>query len=277
MKAIKSFLLIQLSLVLLLSLATVCVAKDHPWDKRLPFKSGTIDYSLSGMEDGTETLYIKNHGMETARYHTGKTTMMGMTMETKTIEIVDPDWVYNYDLVEQTGVKSANPMKYMIEEFNALSSADKKKAMKNAEEMSASYAGMGAVEKNVTEILGYDCDKVAAMGAVTWVIHETDIPLKMEMNTMGMKMNVTALSVKEGGVPSKHFDHPKGIEVMLDQQGTAAAKSMAQEAVAALVEGEMASPNSNTAHAQQRMEHVPAEDQEEMQQAMEMMKSLFGN
>ncbi len=277
MRNVKPFLLISLSVFMLLSFASIGVAKDHPWDMKPPFKSGTIEYSLSGMEDGTETLYIKEYGTETARYHTGKTTMMGMTMETKTVEIVDPDWIYEYDLVEQTGYKSANPTKYLIEEFNALSSADKKKAMKNAEAMGANYAGMGAVEKNVAEIQGYPCDKVAAMGAVTHVIHGTDIPLKVEMNTMGMKMDVIAVSVKEGRVSGKHFDHPEGIEAMHDQQGTAAAKSMAQEVVAALVEGEMASPNSNTAHAQQRMEHVPAEDQAEMEQAMEMMKGLFGN
>lgn len=275
MKSLKQFLSAILIFLLISFYVTVAAAEEHPWVKELPFESGMVHYSLSGMEEGTETLYIKEYGAQTARYHTAKATMMGMTMETKTVELTDSDWVYLYDLVENTGVKSGNPTKYMIEEFNALSAADKKKAKEKAEAMGAQYAGMGTFEKNAADLLGYSCDRIAAMGTVSYVIHDSDIPLKMEMNTMGMTMNVTALSVKEGEVPGKYFQHPAGIEALHDAEGTAAAKMMAEQAVASLVDGQVAQAESAT--AQPRMEHIPEEDQGEMQQAMEMMKSIFGN
>ena len=84
---------------------------DNPWEIKLPFEQATINYSLSGMETGSEILYIKDFGRQTARYRTTKASVFGMTMHNKSVEIISPDWIYKYNLEEGTGTKSINPQK----------------------------------------------------------------------------------------------------------------------------------------------------------------------
>lgn len=249
-------------------------AQENPWTKKLPFESGMVHYSISGIETGTETLYIRDYGTTTARYHNGKSTMMGVSVEMKSIEITEPDWIYNYDLVEMTGTKTVNPVKYMIQAFNDLSQADKEKAIKNAQTMAAGNQGM-TVEANTTEMLGYSCDRISGMGTTILVIHDTNVPLKTQVDTMGMKMTTTALNVKTGDVPDKYFTHPDNIEAVLDQQGSQMARSTAKQQVAMLVEGKISAPD--TANTRQRMQQVPQGDLPDMQNAMEMMKQMMGN
>ncbi len=71
----------------------------------------------------------------------------------------------------------------------------------------------GAVQENVTKILGYDCDKIDIMGSgATYLIHGISIALKAEVNMMGMKMVPLATSVDTGKVGPQYFIHPKEIE-----------------------------------------------------------------
>lgn len=272
----KRLALIMLALILIPGLAVA--GEKNPWQKPLPFKEATITYVLAGMEQGSEVMYIKDKGERQAVHHTGTTSMMGMTMETKTIEITEPDWIYSYDLTEGTGLKSVNPNKCLSEEYNKLSRAEKKQVLKNIEIMgNSTMASMGGtVQKNVTEILGYDCDKASVMGSTVYLIHDTDIPLKTEVTTMGMNMTITATDIDKGGVSEKYFEHPANIQAIHDTQADAMTRSMAQQTMEMLKDPEGAKQPSN-ATQQQRMEQIPEEDREEMQQAMEMMKGLFGN
>ena len=256
--------------------AVTAWAQDNPWTKELPFENGMIRYTISGVETGTETLYIRDHGATTARYHNAKSTMMGMTVEMNTIEFTDADWVWEYDLVEKTGTKTVNPVKYMIEAFNALSKADQKKAMKNAEAMAASFQGM-SVEVNATKMLGFSCDRISGMGTTILLIHDANVPLKTQVDTMGMKMTTIAQEVNTDKVSDKYFSHPGDIKAVLDEQGSQMARDMARQQVQMLVEGQIKMPGPGGTAAQQRMKMVPQEDQADMQKAMEMMKQMMNN
>ncbi|MBU1985669.1 MAG: hypothetical protein KJ846_00420, partial [Proteobacteria bacterium] len=143
---------VAVALVLLLS--TLAMAVDfNPWDRKLPFKEATIHYVLSGMETGSETLYIRDHGRETATYRVGKTSMMGTTMTNETIVIEFPEWVYHFDLINRTGTKSVNPQKYMIEEYHRLSVAEQKQVNENVQKIGLpmTEAMGGAVEQKVAK------------------------------------------------------------------------------------------------------------------------------
>ena len=85
-----------------------------PWEKRLPFDSATIEYRISGMQSGTRTTYVKEHGKYEASYERLSMHIMGMTQKIERIEITTPDWIYDIDLVERTGTKNVNPAKYMM-------------------------------------------------------------------------------------------------------------------------------------------------------------------
>ncbi len=265
--------------LLLLSLLPLCaVAGDKsPWDVKLPFKNATIHYTISGMENGTEVSYVRDYGKEIATYHTTKTTMMGMTMVNETVDIDTPEWSYQFDLTERTGTKSVNPEKYMAEEYNKLSRADKKRVEENSEKMGLSVAeGFGGkIQQDAKKILGYSCDRAEMMGNVVYSIHGTGLPLLVETNIMGMTMQIEATSVDKGKVADSFFQFPKGIEPKFDPQSDAVAREMARQTIAMLKNPESAKKMGGPAMKGQQPQMSP-EDQEQMEQAMEMLKGMFG-
>jgi len=163
------------------------------------------------MENGTEVSYVRDYGKEIATYHTTKTTMMGMTMVNETVDIDTPEWSYQFDLTERTGTKSVNPEKYMAEEYNKLSRADKKRVEENSEKMGLSVAeGFGGkIQQDAKKILGYSCDRAEMMGNVVYSIHGTGLPLLVETNIMGMTMQIEATSVDKGKVADSFFSFPR--------------------------------------------------------------------
>lgn len=271
---------------LVLLLSTLALAADsNPWEKKLPFQEATIHYVLSGMETGNETLYIRDHGRETATYRVGKTSMMGATVMNETIAIESPDWLYHFDLTNHTGTKSVNPQKYMIEEYHRLSAAEQKQVNENIQKIGLPMTDAmgGTVEQKVTKILGYDCDRTQMMGTTVYTLYGAGIPLKIESNVMGMAMRQEATAVNEGVVDQKYFEPPQGIVAVVDPEADAMARTLAQQTLAMLKSPDGAkkmqeetpmNPMMPQGSGQQQMS--PAE-QQEMEQAMQMLKGMMGN
>ena len=215
---------------------SLAAAEENPWEKKLPFAGASIHYRLSGSQEGTEDRYIRDHGRETATHRKAVTVMMGMKMVHDTVEIQDADWTYTYDLQEKTGTKTTNPLKYMTEEYNKLTAAEREQVRKNAESVGASFMqGMnGKVEENVTTILGQGCDRTSMMGTTVHMIHGTAIPLKTETEMAGMKMASVATAFDEGKVDDTFFQHPAGIEAVHDRQADEMSRTMATQTMAML-------------------------------------------
>jgi len=277
---------VRMSVLLLawmtMSLGALAARAENPFVEKLPFQHATITYAVSGMEQGKETVYIDDYGNRSAAYRETVTSMMGMTIQNRTLEIVEGDWIYNFDLVEQVGLKSRNPMFYMKEEFDRLSGAEQEQVLKNSKLVGLStMSGMGGkVEENAVEILGYPCDRVQAMGATVYSLHSSSVVMKTEAEAMGMKMLTVATAIDTGPVDAKHFAHPAGIEVAPDEEADSMARQMAQQAIAWLKDPEAANkPSPMAAMGQaERMQHVPPEDQADMMQQMEaIMKGMQGN
>ena len=256
---------------------------DNPWERKLPFENATINYTLSGNEKGSETLYIREYGKETATYHKATNTMMGQTMQNDTVNIQTPDWMYTFDLVKKSGKKNVNPQKYMIEEYNKLTSAEKSQVMKNAQEMGVTMTkGMGGkIEKNAEKILGFDCDRVTVMGTTVSSIHETGIPLKSDTNMMGISMKKEATEVNKGSIDGKFFQFPAGITPQADPEGDAMSRSMAQQTVAMLKDPDGAKRATQMNPMLQRkggksgqQEDAPEISDEEMEQAMKALEGM---
>lgn len=259
------------------------VAGEMPWEKQLPFENATIHYSISGVEQGEEVIYIRDFGREQATYSDSTTKIMGMAVTEKSVEFVDPDFVYSYDLQAREGTKSVNPQKYMAEAYANLTAEEKKQVQKNADKMGGALTeGMGGdVQENAVKILGYNCDKIEIMGGgATYVLHGTGLPLKTEMNMMGMRMITMATSVDTAEVDPQHFIHPKGIEATLDQEGDAMAQAMAQQVMNTLKDPE-ASKNGIGPAAKGNLlqQNMTEEDKQRLEQAGELlegMKNIFG-
>lgn len=270
-------------LVVVLSLLPVRAfsANELLWEKKLPFQEAAIHYRIKGMEEGKETLYVRESGKERAIYRETVSQMMGVEMVNSTVTIKEPDFIYTYDLQKKQGFKAVNPQKYMIEAYNKLSPAEQEKVRESAQKMGAAYTeGMGGtMEANALEILGYKCDKVEIMdGSATYLIHDTDVALKTEMNIMGMNLTMTAEAVDKGKVDDKFFQHPQGITAEVNAQSDEIAKNMAMQAIAMLQDprntanGQMMAPMQAVGAAKKKMSK---EDKEAMMQQMEqIMKGL---
>ncbi len=235
-------------LLLFMFLASSVSATQNPWDLKLPFKSAVIKYKITGMENGTQTTYIKDYGRYRATYRDTSMTIMGFTQHTKTAEITTPDWIYSINFTEGTGTKSVNPTKYMKEEFERLSSSDKKKLIRNSEKLGYSISNnAGAdIKKHATKFLGYDCDVMNLGGMKSWVISGTDIVLKSEADMMGAHNVTVATEIKETSVPDDKFQPPAGISLEYDKQSEEHARRSARETIKMLLEGKMqVTPPSN--------------------------------
>ncbi len=206
-------------LVLLAACSAPAYAVDNPWDTRLPVKEMTIEYTLSGMEKGSQTTYVRDYGKEVATWKKSTVGVFGMGQKMETLSLRTPKWQYEIDLREKTGNKTGNMNRYLAEEFDKLSRSDQKKVAANVRKMGISMIqGMGGnVKPRKEKFLGFDCDVVSAMGATTWTIANSDIVLKSEANIMGLKNTVTATGVKKGHVPADRFEVPKAITVQHDK------------------------------------------------------------
>lgn len=252
-------------------------AGELPWEKALPFENATIHYSVSGMGHGEEIVYVRDYGKEQATYLDSITKIMGMAVRERSVEIVDVDFVYSYDLEAQEGTKNVNPQKYMVKAYANLTAEEKNKVQKNAIEMGGTLAeGMGGVlQQNAIELLGFGCDKIDMMGGgVIYLLHGTNLPLKAEMNMMGMKTSIVATSIDIGAVDPKYFMHPKGIVAIVDLEGDAMAETMGVQIINALKDPKAAKKGFAAAVNGARLENMAEEDKQKLEQGAELLKGI---
>jgi len=231
----KNRFLPSLSLTLIFS-ASIALGADLPWGKRLPFKEASIHYQLTGSEQGSETLYVRDYGRVRAKHRQASATIMGITNKTKTLELTDPDWVTTYNLIEKTGVKMTNPEKIYQREYSKFNPEEKMIFEKNSKELGSSVMGnFGAeVKQSSTKLLGFDCDvtSVGGMSTVT-LLHGTDLPLKTEVSAMGMASTSLATKVDtSASVPDAAFLPPVGISAQTNVE----AETMVAETIEQVME-----------------------------------------
>ncbi|MFC1512972.1 hypothetical protein ACFL5J_00815 [Thermodesulfobacteriota bacterium] len=212
-------LLTLLLFVIMLSSVTPVFAAANPFDHRLPFKTATISSTISGSENGTETLYVADYGRKRARLCETAGKILFVTTKTHTLEITDPDWQINIDLAEKTGTKAISMHKLLKQEYERLSAAEQKVVRANIAKMGAN-AGAGGqqqIEYKAAKHLGRACDVVTIAGMTTYVLAGTDIVVKSDMETMGVKSHTVATSIDtKSGVGGDRFVVPAGIEVTHD-------------------------------------------------------------
>lgn len=246
------------------------------WETKLPFEKAAIKYVISGIENGEETLYLKNFGNTTAKYRRSSMQVMGIEKITETIELINPEWIYMYDLQTKTGTKVVNTKKYLAEEYLKLSDSEKERVRKNSQELSMGFlfGGLnGVLQENAKTMLGMVCDKMQFMGTTIYAIHDSDIPLETESNIMGMMTLVEAVSVQEGFAPEKYFLHPSGIIPVADLEADAISRARAQEAILKLNDPEFS--KKAFSHGRSYLPEPNPDEQQEMEQAVEALKNIF--
>lgn len=204
---------VYLALLTTLLLTPFSHAVENPWNTKLPFKEATITYEMAGSMRGAEKVYVKDHGAITASYRMEPSVMYEDAEIPSELTLTTPEWIYIVNLSANSGSKQLNPKIIIQEKFDSLSTAEQEKLVKNSEKLGITVIGemTASIEKNAGKVLGYDCDKVEAMGISAYTIAGTDFLVKVSCSIMGISEEVVDIDVS--GVDAAKFALPKGVEI----------------------------------------------------------------
>ncbi len=159
-------------------------------------------YQSSGSITGTETMYFDNYGMLEVKNTKASLDMMGIKQVTDTKVIMDGKWIYTLDKNSGEATKMDNPLYSMYPEGGDIE--------KIGEEM---MTNMGGKKIGTETLLGKKCEiwEIQKLMSKIWVWKS--IPIKSELNMMGMKITSIATSVEvDIDVSPDEFKIPEGVE-----------------------------------------------------------------
>lgn len=169
--------------------------------KRYPeLKSAIIEYNVSGMDTGTEVVYIDDWGRREAIYRKVTTMMMSVKIERNIMTLITDNgkWVYNIDLNTRTAVKMNNSRyKALVGDSST-----------NMGEV------IGAIKIGTEEVAGMVCEvwKKDYPYSMAWIWK--DIALKKDKNTAGTRVITVATDVQENiSIPEDKFTIPPDINI----------------------------------------------------------------
>lgn len=172
---------------------------DGSLTKFYPFERATIKYALSGLQTGTQTSYIKEWGAVQTQLVDSNISMMGFERPFKSRIISTPEWVYNIDLVTNTGTRIANPM-------TSVFTSGENDPEVIAERMMAS---LGASKVGEDSYGGEDCTIWEIPAASTRMcLRDDNVLAYTRTNVMGQTMEINLVSFEAGDVDEEYFVIP---------------------------------------------------------------------
>ncbi len=169
--------------------------------RRYPeLKSAIIKYKVSGMNNGTETVYIDDWGRREAIYKKFTTKMMGIDLERNVMTLITENgkWIYNIDLNSRTAIKMDNAG-FKALQGNSGSNMD---------------ATIGAMKIGTEEILGKVCDvwKKGYPYSMAWIWK--GIALKKDHEVAAMGVLTEATEVQENiPIPEDKLTIPSNVKI----------------------------------------------------------------
>lgn len=215
----------------ILTLAWVCpaAAGGNPFKQSPPFRSAIIKYKYEGHQSGQATVYYK--GEVKAEHKQVATKILGMGTEDNTVIITEPDRITTVDLKKRKAFYTGNCTTYMAQEYQRLSSAEKKTVKKNAEAMGNNFMAMmgGKPEIRHGTYMKHPVDIMSVMGMTVYTWQGKQVVLKQEGGVMGMQMNMRATQIKTGvPIPADKLRVPSGIKAVFDKQADQQQKDTAK-------------------------------------------------
>jgi hypothetical protein len=169
--------------------------------RRYPeLKSAIIKYKVSGMNNGTETVYIDDWGRREAIYKKFTSKMMGIDLERNFMTLITENgkWVYNIDLKSKTAIRMDN------KGFKAL----------QGDSGSNMDVAIGAVKVGTEEILGKTCDvwEKSHPHSMAWMWK--GIALKKDQDVATMGVVTEAIEIQENvSIPKDKLIIPSDVKV----------------------------------------------------------------
>ncbi len=175
---------------------------------RYKIRSGIIEYKMSGMQTGTETIYFDRWGMREAKYTQTEIKAGSISVKQNRLGLLDGEWTYAVDLDQKTGTKIATPL---MKELTGAAKREGKDATDIGEEM---LARMGGRKTGTATLLGKTCDvwEIKNLNAKSWVWQ--GLTLKTEVNMMGKTTTTEAVRLQDNvSVPEEKLTLPKDVKI----------------------------------------------------------------
>ena len=169
--------------------------------RRYPeLKSAIIKYKVSGMNNGTEIVYIDDWGRREAIYKKFATKLMGIDIERNFMTLITENgkWIYNIDLNSRTAIRMNNTG-FKALQGNSGSNMD---------------VAIGAMNIGTEEILGKVCDvwKKSYPYSMAWMWK--GIALKKEQDVAAMGVVTEATEIQENiAIPEDKLVIPSDVNV----------------------------------------------------------------
>lgn len=187
---------------MLLAHATYRAEAAQTGMKRYQIASAIVEYTLSGAQTGTETLYFTDYGMREAKHTRSEIKVASLTQKSNRVVILEGATTYNIDLDAKTGTKIENPLFKKFEGQDATAVGEKM------------LRDLGGRKIGTELFLGKTCEvwEVKKLGSKTWVW--SGIPLKTETNFGGMQVFVTATKLEpNASIPPEKLAIPPGVKI----------------------------------------------------------------
>jgi len=171
--------------------------------RRYPeLKSAIIKYKVSGMNNGTETVYIDDWGRREAIYKKITTKMMGVDLERNFMTLITENgkWVYNIDLNSRTAIRMNNAG-YKALQGNPGSNMN---------------VAIGAMKVGTEEILGKVCDvwKKGYPYSMAWIWKGVALKKDHEVAAMGVLTEATDIQ-EDVSIPEDKLTIPSDVKIKI--------------------------------------------------------------
>ena len=197
--------LVILPFIIFLGVHSFSIAANLDNMKPYEIEEGRIDYKLSGINSGTETLQFKNWGLKSSTRTKTTINIMGMTQKTDQLTITDGLWIYNVDMATNKATKIENPM------LKSLVNRDDTTLKKTGEDM---MKAMGGKIVGKETVLGKPCDWWEIPQLMIKTCAWKGIPLKSKGGIKGMEVVHTAVNIQLGNIPESQVSLPANVTVV---------------------------------------------------------------
>ena len=197
-----------LSFTIFLGIHSVSLAANVDNMKPYEIEEGRIDYKLSGINNGTETLHFKNWGLKSSTRTKTTINIMGMTQKTDQLTITDGLWIYNVNMATNTATKMQNPM------FKSLVKRKDKTLKQTGEDM---MKAMGGKIVGKDTVLGKTCDWWEIPQLMIKTCVWKGLPLKSKGGLKGMEVVHTAVNIQLDDIPDSQVSLPANVTVVKEE------------------------------------------------------------
>ena len=217
-------LLISTMLIMAIGVLTPAIAAPKPY----PFKSAIIKYRISGsIQQGTQTLYIDDHGKKTRTERETTINVMGMKRKDSSLEIDDGNYHYRIDLMKKTGEKLPSYSRRADEMVKAMSAEQKKEMETLGKELAKGLTGTEEMKPSGKGIiLGKECAIYDLMGVKSWLWN--NIALKIENPGLGNMVQEAVEIAVDVPLDADKFKPPSDVAITETPRSAATPKPQAR-------------------------------------------------